>query len=222
MTVFKENLTSKILQIDVLKLISSSKKKLNILEMGCGNGNISKFLIENQTIIKHNYFLSDISSQAIKSAKKNINYDKSVFKVGPFYESWNNYKFDLIISDVSSIADDVAIHSDWYKGVTCDSGKDGLKNIELIINQTKEFLNKEGRLIFPIISLCNVKKLKKITSKNFIKIKYTKKKMWPLPKFFSNKIDIFLKLKKNNLIEYDEKFGIFIAYTHTAICQKTL
>ena len=39
-------------------------------------------------------------------------------------------KFDIIISDVSSIADDVAKYSDWYVGVKCDSGKDGLNNIK--------------------------------------------------------------------------------------------
>ena len=36
-------------------------------------------------------------------------------------------KYDLIISDVSSISY-VAEKSEWYKGVVCDSGKDGLKN----------------------------------------------------------------------------------------------
>ena len=46
MSVFKENLTSKILQKEGLKILNKSKKNLNILELGCGNGNISKFLIK--------------------------------------------------------------------------------------------------------------------------------------------------------------------------------
>ena len=70
MSVFKENLTSKILQKEGLKILNKSKKNLNILELGCGNGNISKFLIKNCEKKNHKYFLSDISTDAIKAAKK--------------------------------------------------------------------------------------------------------------------------------------------------------
>ena len=209
------------MQKESLKLIRNSKKNLRILELGCGNGNITKFLIKSQKGKKHSYFLSDISYEAVKAAKKNIDYKKVKFKTGSMYNPWKNYKFDLIISDVSSISDNVAKHSDWYKDVVCNSGIDGLKNIEKIINNSKTYLNRDGKLLFPIISLCDVKKLKLITEKNFKIIKYSKKNMWPLPKFFNNRYKIFLKLKDKNFIEFEDKFGIYIAFTHTAICQKT-
>ncbi len=44
MAIFKENLTSKILQEISSKIINKSKRSLSILEVGCGNGNITKFL----------------------------------------------------------------------------------------------------------------------------------------------------------------------------------
>lgn len=220
MSVFKENLTSKILQKESLKILNRSKKNLNILELGCGNGNISNFLIKNCKNKNHKYFLSDISTDAIKAAKKNINKSNVTIKKGSLYEPWKKNKFDIIISDVSSIADDVAKYSDWYVGVKCDSGKDGLNNIKKILKETKNYLNKNGKILFPVISLCNVKKLKKLTLNEFQSIKYSSKNSWPLPKFFSKKIDIFLKLKRENLIEFEIKFGIYIAYTYCAICQK--
>ena len=220
MSVFKENLTSRILQKETFKLAKNSKRKLNILEIGCGNGNITKFLINNQKKLEHNYFLSDISAEAIRSAKKNINYKNIIFKKGYLYDPWEDYRFDIIISDVSSISDVVARNSEWYNGVTYDSGKNGLKNIEQIISLTNNFLSKNGIFLFPIISLCDVKKLKQLTKIKFKKIIYTKKNYWPLPKYFLRK-KFLHELKKENFIEFEDKFGIYIAYTQTAICRKT-
>ena len=45
----------------------------NVLELGCGDGNISKYLIDNQKF-DNNYFCSDISNEAINVAKNNIKY----------------------------------------------------------------------------------------------------------------------------------------------------
>ena len=67
--VFKENLTSKCLQKESLKILNKLKKK-KILEIGCGDGNISNFLIKNQNKNSHSFYLSDISKKAVDSAKK--------------------------------------------------------------------------------------------------------------------------------------------------------
>ena len=67
--VFKENLTSKLLQKQSLKILKNSKN-LKICEIGCGDGNISNFLIKNMNYDNY-FYLSDVSSQAIKHAKKN-------------------------------------------------------------------------------------------------------------------------------------------------------
>jgi len=71
MSVFKENLTSQLIKENALKIINKKKISLKILELGCGNGNISKYLLQNQKRDKKNeYFASDISKEAISMAKK--------------------------------------------------------------------------------------------------------------------------------------------------------
>ena len=68
--VFKENLTSKLLQKESLRILKDSKN-LKICEIGCGDGNISNFLIKNMKYDNF-FYLSDISNLAIKRAKKKI------------------------------------------------------------------------------------------------------------------------------------------------------
>ena len=221
MPVFKENLTSKILQENSLAIIQKYKKKLKILELGCGDGNISSFIIKKSKT-NHNYHLSDISNEAITEARKKINFKNVIFKKGEILKPWSNFKFDIIISDISSINDDVAIKSNWYKGIICNSGEDGLKNIKKLLNNINYNLNFNGTLILPIISLSNEKKFHKILNKKFKKIIFTEKILWPLPAFFKKNIKNFSKLKERGDINYFNKFGKFIAYTYVAICSKLI
>ncbi len=219
MNVFQENLTSKILQQRSSLLASKFKREIDILEIGCGDGNISNFIIKNRNK-NHNFYLSDISNYAIKTAKKKILYKKCKFKTGKWLNPWSNQKFDIIISDISSINDFIAKKSNWYKGVICNSGSDGLRNIEKILSNINKNLKRNGKFILPIISLSNEKKLIKLLEKKFSKVTYSKKVFWPIPKFFEKNKARYLKLKKESKINFEEKFGIFLAHTYCATCYR--
>ncbi len=217
--IFKENLTSKLIQISSHKIIKNFKTKKNILEIGCGDGNISEYLIKN-SILKHHFYLSDISEKAVKKAKKKIKYKNITLRTGKFFDPWKKIEteFDVIISDVSSINDTVAKLSPWYKGITCDSGQDGLKNINIILNQIDNYMKENTYFIMPIISLCNVRRLDKILKKKF-NVKYINKTHWPLPNFFEKNIKLMIKLKKRGYIDFNKKFNINTGSTSVAICK---
>ena len=217
MKIFKENLTSKILQKNSSELINKINKKGNILEIGCGDGNITNFVIKKRKK-NHSFFLSDISEVAVKKARQKIKYKKCQFKIGKWLDPWEDNEFDVIISDVSSINDFVAKGSDWYEGIVCNSGDDGLKNIKKILSSIDKNLKKNGHFILPVISLSNEKKLIHLLNKKFKKISLSEKVYWPLPNFFKNKITLYKKLKKESKINFEEKFGIFLAYTYSAKC----
>ena len=217
MKIFRENLTSKILQQKSSLIINKYKKEIDILEIGCGDGNITNFVI-NKRKIDHNFYLSDISNYAVSAAKKKIKYKKCKFKSGKWLDPWKNKKFDIIISDVSSINDFIANKSPWYKGVICNSGTDGLRNIEKIISNIENNLKKNGKFILPMISLSNEKKLIQLLKKKFLNVSLSKKIIWPIPSFFHKDKAKYLKLKKESKINFQEKFGIFLAYTYSATC----
>ena len=217
MKVFQENLTSKILQQRSSLLVNKFKREIDILEIGCGDGNISNYIIKNRKK-NHNFYLSDISDYAIKTAIKKNSYKNCEFKTGKWLIPWSNQKFDIIISDVSSINDFIAKKSSWYNGVICNSGSDGLRNIEKILSSIDQNLKKNGRFILPIISLSNEKKIIRLLNKKFSKVSYSKKIFWPIPKFFEKDKIIYIRLKKECKINFQEKFGMFLAHTYSATC----
>lgn len=218
MTIFKENLTSKLLQENSIKVLNL-KNNNYVLELGCGNGNITKYLIEHQKY-NNNFFCSDISLEAIEIVKKNIKYPKLIAKNGSIFEPWklDNLKFDVIISDVSSISEPVAEKSPWYDGVISNCGLDGLKNVKIILEDLNKYLKNDGHFILPVISLCNLNKLHEILKNNFINISYSEKITWPLPEFFKKNINNFQNLIDANQISVDYKFGAYIAFTCVAVC----
>lgn len=219
MAVFKENLTSKVLQEVSLEVFLKNKIS-KILEIGCGDGNITRFLIDNIHNKNIKFHCSDISDEATKQAKEKLSAFDCVIKTGPLFTPWINQKFDIIISDVSSLADDVASRSEWYNGVICDSGKDGLKNINQIIEEVSNYLNQDGIFVLPMISLSNLDKLKKLLSSKFDNIIYSKPQYWPIPEFFKDNIIIFTELKNLGIIDFNYKFGIYQAFTYAAICKR--
>ncbi len=216
--IFKENLTSKLLQKQALKILKKQSKK-NVCEVGCGDGNISNYLISNLKK-KHYFYLSDISRNAINAAKKKISYNNTIFKVGSLLSPWKNQKFDVVISDISSLSQPVADKSSWYKGVVSNCGIDGLKNLNKLFSQINKNLKPSGILIIPIISLSNTIKLKKILKKKFKFFKESKRTYWPIPMFFKQNINLFDKLLAKKIIYYEKKFGIYLAYTSVAVCKK--
>ena len=217
MSIFKENLTSKLLQEASIKIVNKKNSISKILELGCGDGNISKYLFRNQNQ-KNIICASDISKKAIKVAKKKFE-QKINFKSGDLFDPWKGQKFNIIISDVSCINDQVALLSPWYKNIKCSCGQDGLSNIKKILINIDKYAEKNCLFILPIISLCNTSKLINLLRVKFKKVLLTKKKQWPLPEFFLKNIKKFKILKKKKKIEFVEKFGIYIAYTKVAICK---
>mgnify|MGYP001355845274 FL=1 len=207
--VFTPNATTKLLVDSTVKII---KKKSDILDLGCGTGYVG-ISVAKKLKYKNNYYFSDISNKAINLCKKNAKKNKIIInaKAGTMYNPWQNKKFDLIIESISAIAKRVAKISPWYKnGIPCDCGDDGTDLVNNVLKETKKYLKKNGKLIFPIVTLSNKKKILKTAKKNFKNVKLLVSKDWPLPKSMYSKKKLLKALKKKGVIDYKTKYGLIL------------
>ena len=209
--VFTPNATSDLLVTSTVKML---KKKSDILDLGCGTGFVGLTINKNSKI-KNNYYFSDISSKAITLCKKNAkkNNIKIEAKIGNIFQPWKNKKFDIIVESVSGIAKKVANVSPWYtNNIPCDCGEDGTLLISKVLKESKKYLKKDGKIIFPIVSFSDKKKILKIAKRYFTKVKLIITKGWPLPKSMYSKSKLLHRLKKKGIINFETKFGL-ILYT---------
>lgn len=131
-------------------------KKLRILDLGTGSGNIiisiykildSLFLLPNSTL-----YASDVSSPALKIAKQNAKKHKAkiTFIKSNLFENISG-KFDLICANLPYLdrADpDCPALADPM--VALDGGKNGFELIKKTILELPHYLNKNGVAIFEI------------------------------------------------------------------------
>jgi len=211
--VFKPTRTTELL----VKSIKESKKKIKknkkILDLGCGSGVIG-ISVKKKIFKKSQVFLSDFSDNAVHLTKKNIIINKINCKVkkSNLMQAWEKENFDLIINDISGISSFFLKKNFWYnKFIPCDSGLDGTK---LSLKFFKHLKKHKSLIIMPLISLSNLFKIKSYFLKNKIKFEILLREDWPLPSSLVTKYRKTLaKMKKNKIINYEEKFGMLIAYT---------
>lgn len=215
MAIFKRNLTSKIVEDQASIIISEKNSPITILEIGCGDGNISRNLVKR---FSHNTFsASDISNEAIIEAKK-LDNNSINFRVGPGFDQWLDQKFDLVICDIAAISDKIANLSDWYDGVSCKTGENGLSLVRPVIENVKDILNPGGIFLIPVISLCNVPLQIKYLKNNFSSVELTKKVIWPISEDLLSKFEQSSLSFDSDYIYVEEKFGKIVASTCAATC----
>lgn len=213
--VFKPTETTKFLLEAIIKKFP--KKKIDVLDVGCGNGVIGIYLLKKFKNIRCMTF-ADLSKKAVKIAKKNckinnVSTNKIKFLESNIFSNVQNLKFDIIINDISGISYEVAKISDWFDGVPCESGDDGTKLTLKVLKEFKSFLNPKGRLYFPLISLSNERKVINYLKKKKIKSELLSINKWPIPKNIYANLSIIKRLKKLKKINYETKYGMLIANT---------
>ena len=213
---FQPNLTTISLITSVKKII---KKNQKLLDLGCGSGIIGCFFLKKKMINK--FYGSDISNDAIKCSKYNLKKIKKKYDLreSNLLSNWKNEKFDIIINDISGISSKLNNFTEWFKFAPNNSGKDGIKYTLNILKNYKKHLNKNGSLIFPVLGLSNRKKLVSYLKKEKINYVILDKKTWPLPLTLKKHKKTLHKLKKQNIINYEEKFGSMYTSTEVFCCK---
>lgn len=193
---------------------SSISEPASFLDLGCGTGVVG-LVLYLQGLITAPLCASDLSQPAVHCSRENFERYGCPAEVrgGSLFEPWHGMKFDVIIDDVSGIAQDVAVVSPWFQGVPCGTGKDGTDLVVEILRKAPEYLSKRGRFFFPVLSLSNVDLLLKTAKESFSKLEMVARQDWPLPAELKIHMPLLKKLDKEGSIRLHERFGMVLCYT---------
>ena len=133
------------------KLLKTKNNFKSAIEIGCGSGYLSKYLLAKNQKLK-TILINDFNPYAIKCAKDNIKDKRAKFYKGDGLNIIKNKKFDLIICNPPYIPRPKSIDENPYEGVNL---------LNHLIHNGQKYLNNGGVLVLDISSLCKNIVLKK-------------------------------------------------------------
>ncbi|WP_031482541.1 methyltransferase [Maridesulfovibrio frigidus] len=184
----------------------------SLLDLGCGCGIVG--LVLKRLGFNGPIHASDISESAVANALENFKkYDfKMTGRAGSMLDPWKDMTFDLIVDDVSGIAESIAKISPWFgTSISCDSGSDGTELTTQIIRKSPKHLKDGGRLLFPVLTLSNYPKIIEVAEEVFEEVKLVNKQSFQFPLDLAAKHkDVLEKAIETKDIIVDFKFGMYI------------
>ena len=161
--VFRPNLTTSLLG-QAVEIRPSDR----VLELGCGVGPLAIYAAKQGAA---EVYAVDIMEEACALARHNAEVNGVAETVhvrqGNLFEPLEVLQFDLIINDVSAMAEEVARISPWYPLPIPSGGDDGTVATIAMLREVKNYLRPAGRLYFPLISLSDSAKVLREAEKIF-------------------------------------------------------
>lgn len=175
-----------------------------VLDLGCGIGAIAIAAALSGAIA---VTAADIMEQACDLATRNAAtngvVDRVTVKRSYLFRDLGRERFDIIISDVTGMAEKVARLSPWYPSTIPTAGVDGTDLAVEVIEKAPDYLQPGGVLIFPIISLSRASLIEEAARKVFGE-RLTKlvEKVIPFPPQLSKDREFVENEKRQGLIDY--------------------
>jgi methylase of polypeptide subunit release factors len=205
--IFKPNTTTEVFIAQLGQLHGKT-----ILDLGCGAGPISiAAALAGADLV----YAGDIMHLACEATQANVRkngVEERVFvKQGHLFEPFGPMKFDLVVCDVSGIADAVARISPWYPAAIPTGGPDGTALTIGVLKGSKEHLKSNGSLLFPVISLSNAKKIIAVAKEEYGDNVYeVASKTIPFSKELYRHIDLLEQLKERGIIDFVQRGSRFL------------
>jgi methylase of polypeptide subunit release factors len=184
--VFQPNRTTELLLDAVLQQDLTGK---SVLDLGCGSG------VVGITVAKLGRAASvqgsDISPEAVENARHNARRLglEVEFRQGNLFQPWGGRTFDVIVDDVSGVAEPVARVSPWYPPeIVCDAGEDGTANSIRMLEEAYGHLNPGGVLFLPTVSLSDERKILEVARNMYDRVECLFRKSWPFKEDFWQRI----------------------------------
>lgn len=155
--VFKPTLTTSLLTEQVLV---AGVHDRTVLDLGCGSGPIAIVLAKaGAKFVYATDLMHDACALARSNARLNAVDDRISVRQGNLFEPVRELQFDVIVDDVSGVADEVARLSSWFPPGVPLAGPDGSDLTIEMLKHAQRHLNPGGCLFFPVLSLSNAARI---------------------------------------------------------------
>lgn len=182
-------------------------KGKTVLDLGCGAGPIA---IAAALKGAKKVYAVDIMEKACRATAKNAEFnnvsDCIDIRQGDLFTPVKELKFDVILDDVSGMADEVSRISPWYPLPIPTGGPDGTIPTIRMLQDSRYHLTENGYLLFPVISLACTEKIltvaREVYGDNVTKVA---SKLIPFNKELIRNIDMIERLKLKGFVHFIKK-----------------
>lgn len=200
--VFIPNLTTKTIA-DCLRI----EQGADVLDLGCGIGPLGILAARKGA---GSVLCVDAVPEACRLATVNarLNGVSDMVEVlnGDLFGPIHSRTFDVVIDDVSALAEDVARISPWYPASVPAGGPDGTIPTLRMLEEVGEFLRPGGKLYFPVISLSRSEMILSKAAEVFgSRLEVLADTMIPFcPKFYEH-LELLEDLRRLKIIDFTSK-----------------
>ncbi|HEY4484952.1 MAG TPA: 50S ribosomal protein L11 methyltransferase [Nitrospiria bacterium] len=177
-----------------------------VIDLGCGSG---FFAVLAAKMGAKRVFALDLHKEACDLTRRNAALngvaDRVDCRQGDLFSSLNGLAADMIINDVSGVADALARCSGWFPDPVPTGGPDGAEPTVRMFQSVRNHLAPKGRLIFPVISLANEQRILDASHRAFTDIRLVCEKRLPLPPSINPEIAPLQKMVSDGIVRLIKK-----------------
>ena len=176
-------------------------KAMTVLDLGCGSGVIGIYasLSGAKSVVG-----VDVMPEACRMAELNAKRNRALnisIRCGSLFDTVRDEKFDIIVSDVSGIAEQAARNSPWYPACIPSGGPLGDELALAVVEGSRHHLKSRGRFIFPVLSLARQNRILSLARTYYgEQLTLLFEKDYPLPRPLSEKPDLIRELSDAGII----------------------
>ena len=183
--VFVPTSTSEVL-VEVLDIVPGDI----VIDLGCGSGFLSIAAAKRGA---SKVYAVDVMPRAVELTRRNAKRNGVAACIdvvsGSLFEPLGPVQADLVIDDVSAIAEETARITPWYPPSIPTGGPDGAEPTVTMLRTVHRHLRPNGRLIFPVLSLANEQRILEAAEQAFTNLRLRAQKLFPIPRVLQEALE---------------------------------
>ena len=179
-------------------------KGSTVLDLGCGVGVLAiNAALQGAKSVTAIDIMPEACELARANARRNGVEDRMNVYCGDLFDPIPDAKFDIIINDVSGVAEEVARISPWYPPSIPSGGFDGADIIVPMLLLAPQHLNPGGVIYFPTGTISNIPRTLAAAETAFGKnVSLVSETDVPFVREFNENIDAMMRMKDEGLIDF--------------------